>query len=74
MSKKITRDSFSSTYIGITVFNQAIFGKFALKRNISFPGHVSVFLTSPYRNSLTKGFGGLADNELPWVRSMIHWT
>jgi choline kinase len=70
MSKKITRDEFSGTYIGITVFNQAIFDKFALKmKHLIGSGQVNVFFNVAVQQLADEGIrvGFSSTNDLPWA-------
>ena len=70
MSKKINRDKFSGTYIGITVFNRAIFDKFASKiKHIISGGQVNVFFNVAVQELADEGLqvGFSSTNELPWA-------
>jgi len=70
MSKKITRDEFSGTYIGITVFNHAIFDKFALKmRHLIGIWQVNVFFNVAVQELADEGIrvGFSSTNELAWA-------
>ena len=70
MSKKITRDKFSGTYIGITVFGQCIYENFASKMSgLISAGRVDVFFNVAVQELADQGVhvGYTGTDGLPWA-------
>lgn len=70
MSKKISQENFSGTYIGITVFGRAIYDKFVSKMNdLILGGQVNVFFNVAVQELADEGLhvGFSSTNGLPWA-------
>lgn len=70
MSKKISRDQFSGTYIGITVFSQSIYNSFASKMSgLISAGRVDVFFNVAVQELVDEGIyvGYTGTDGLPWA-------
>ena len=70
MSKKISKKEFSATYIGITVFDHAIQGKFFRKiRNLIGAGRVNEFFNAAVQELADEGvqIGFTTTAGLPWA-------
>jgi L-glutamine-phosphate cytidylyltransferase len=70
MSKKISREEFSGTYIGITVFNRAIQGRFFTKVNdLISSGRVKEFFNVAVQELADEGVpvGFTSTDGLPWA-------
>jgi len=70
MSKKITQDKFSGTYIGITVFSQSIYKNFVTKMSdLISAGRVDVFFNVAVQELADEGVhvGYTSTDGLPWA-------
>ena len=70
MSKKITRQEFSATYIGITVFHAAVTGRFFIKmRDLVEAGRVNQFFNAAVQELADEGLrvGFTTTAGAPWA-------